>query len=60
MSPARQPKGSPGRREIGRQASIDRSRQTTRNAAGLSRMAKKQRPFDPHIFLATIGQVEKF
>ncbi|HET9407562.1 MAG TPA: Crp/Fnr family transcriptional regulator [Candidatus Sulfotelmatobacter sp.] len=59
MPPISQPAGSPGKRKIGRQASIDRIPQTTPNAAGPSLVAKKQRDFDPHAFLATIGEGRK-
>jgi CRP-like cAMP-binding protein len=59
MSPDLQSKASPGRREIGRQASIDRIPQTTRIAAGPSLVAKRQRDFDPHAFLVTIGKGRK-
>src|ERR1700687_3994234 len=59
MSPTRQPNGSPGRRKLTRQDSIDRIPQTTRNAAGPSLVGKRQRDFDPHVFLATIGEGRK-
>jgi CRP/FNR family cyclic AMP-dependent transcriptional regulator len=59
VSPALQPKASAGRREIGRRASIGRIPQTTRNAAGTSPVANRRRDFDPHVFLATIGEGRK-
>src|SRR5579864_2350451 len=59
MSPALQPKASAGRRKNVRQASIDRIPQTTRNGAGPGLVAKRQRHFDPHAFLATIGEGRK-
>ncbi len=59
MSPAFQRKASPGKRKIGRQPSIDRVPQTTRNAAGRSPVANRRRDFDPHVFLATIGEGRK-
>jgi len=59
MSPAPQPKASQCRRAIGRQTSIDRIPQTTRNAAGPSPVENRRRDFDPHVFLATIGEGRK-
>jgi CRP/FNR family transcriptional regulator, cyclic AMP receptor protein len=59
VSPALQPKASAGRRKIGRRASIDRIPQKTRNADGTSPVANRQRDFDPHVFLATIGEGRK-
>jgi len=59
MSPARQPNGSPGTRKIARQPSIDPTLQTTRNTIGPGLVAKKKRDFDPHAFLATIGEGRK-
>jgi len=60
MSPARQPNGSSGGgRKIARQTSIPPTFQTARNAVGLSLVAKKTRDFDPHAFLATIGEGRK-
>ena len=55
MSPARQANGSPGRSQPTRPTSINRISRTARNAAGPSPVAKRQRDFDPHSFLATIG-----
>jgi CRP/FNR family transcriptional regulator, cyclic AMP receptor protein len=59
MSPALQPKTSPGRREIGGRASINRTPQTSRNAAGPTPVANRRRDFDPQVFLATIGEGRK-
>jgi len=59
MSPARQPNGSPRRRKIG-QTPIGPTFQTERNAISPSVAAKKRRDFDPHAFLATIGEGRKF
>lgn len=59
MSPALQPKTAPGGRKISRPSSIDRISQTTRNAASRPLEAKRQRDFDPHAFLATIGKGRK-
>ena len=56
MSPARQPDGSRGGRKIARQASIDLTLQT---APDEMLAAKKNRDFDPHAFLATIGKGRK-
>ena len=59
MSPARQPNPSPGGRKVARQISIDPALQTAPNAIGPSLVAKKKRDFDPHAFLATIGEGRK-
>ena len=57
MSAAHQHDGSPARRKVARQTRIDPKRQRERNAVGLNRAAKKkQLDFDPHAFLATIGE----
>jgi CRP/FNR family cyclic AMP-dependent transcriptional regulator len=50
MSPARQPKGSPRPRKIVRPPLIDPT----------LRAAKNRRDFDPHAFLATIGEGREF
>jgi CRP-like cAMP-binding protein len=55
MSPARQP-GSPGKRKVTRQTSIEPTLHTERN--GLVG-AKKRRDFGPDAFLATIGEGRK-
>ena len=60
MSPVRQPNGFPSRRKVARQTAIDPTLQTERNAISPSVAAKKRRPFDPHAFLATIGEGGKF
>jgi CRP/FNR family transcriptional regulator, cyclic AMP receptor protein len=59
MSAARQPNGSPGGRRIARQTPIDPTLQTAGNAIGPRLVAKKKRDFDPHTFLATIGEGRK-
>ena len=59
MSPARQPNGSPRRREIARQAPIAPTLQTERSAMRPSIVARTTRDFDPHAFLATIGEGRK-
>jgi hypothetical protein len=51
MSPARQPNGSPSTRKIVRQIPVDPT---------LSVAAKNSREFDPHAFLATIGEGRNF
>jgi CRP/FNR family cyclic AMP-dependent transcriptional regulator len=60
MSPARQPNGSPRRRKIARQTPIDSTPQTERSAISPTVATKKRRDFDPHAFLATIGEGRKF
>jgi CRP/FNR family transcriptional regulator, cyclic AMP receptor protein len=59
MSPTRQSNGSPGGRKIARQTPTDPTLQTQRNAMGPTVAAKKRRDFDPHVFLATIGEGRK-
>jgi CRP-like cAMP-binding protein len=59
MSPARQPKGSPAIGRIARQFQIDPTLQTGRNAIIPSLAVEKKRAFDPHTFLATIGEGRK-
>jgi CRP/FNR family transcriptional regulator, cyclic AMP receptor protein len=59
MSPARQPNGSPHRRKIARQTPIDLTLQAARKATSPRVAAKKRRDFDPHAFLATIGEGRK-
>ena len=59
MSPACQLNGSPGRRKTARLTPIDPTLQTTRSATSPSGAAKKRREFDPHAFLATIGEGRK-
>ena len=54
MSPARQPNGSP--QENRPPTSIVPTLQTKRNAIRPRVAAKKRRDFDPHAFLATIGE----
>jgi CRP/FNR family transcriptional regulator, cyclic AMP receptor protein len=60
MSPVGRPRGSPGRRETTRQTLIRPIFQTKRAAIGRGSAAKKARDFDPHAFLATIGEGRKF
>ena len=59
MSPARRANGSPITRKIVRQTPVGSALQTERNATGASVAAKRIRDFDPHSFLATIGQDRK-
>jgi CRP/FNR family cyclic AMP-dependent transcriptional regulator len=59
MSPARQPDGSRGGRKIARQASIDLTLQTAPDEVHPNLAANKNRDFDPHAFLATIGKGRK-
>jgi CRP/FNR family cyclic AMP-dependent transcriptional regulator len=59
MSPARQPNSSPGRKKIARQTPLSPTFQTEGSAI-IPRVAAKKRPdFDPHAFLATIGEGRK-
>lgn len=59
MSPDRQPRGSPGRRKIDARAQIPiyPSPQTKRKPLRPSAVGK--RGFDPHDFLAAIGEGRK-
>ncbi len=59
MSPAGQPNGASHRSKIARQNPIAPTLQTEPNAVGLVAV-KKRRRFDPHAFLATIGEGRKF
>jgi CRP-like cAMP-binding protein len=59
MSPARQLNGSPGTGKIARQGHVGATLQTERNAISSGVAAKKRRDFDPHAFLATIGEGRK-
>ena len=56
MSPPRESKGST---KIARPRPIDRISQTTRNSTRPRRASKNGRKFDPHAFLATIGEGRK-
>src|ERR1017187_1086767 len=56
---SRQTNGSPGGRKIARQTSGDSVLQTAVSAIGSSLVAKKKLDFDPHAFLATIGEGRK-
>jgi CRP/FNR family transcriptional regulator, cyclic AMP receptor protein len=53
MSPARQANGSPRKSKVARQTPIDLTLQPERSAS------RKRRHFDPHAFLATIGEGRK-
>ena len=59
MSPAGHVNGSPRKRKITRQHSTLTALQTEHKTAGPSAVAKKRREFDPHAFLATIGEGRK-
>ncbi len=59
MPPARRANVSPNARKIVRQTPIGPTLQIERNAIGPSVAAKKKRDFDPHAFLATIGEGRK-
>ena len=56
MSPPRESKGST---KIARPRPIDRISHTTRNSTRPRRASKNGRKFDPHAFLATIGEGRK-
>jgi CRP/FNR family cyclic AMP-dependent transcriptional regulator len=58
MSPAHQPNGTP-RRKLTRKPSIDPPLRAVRNSTGQSPGAKTRLDFDPHTFLATIGEGRK-
>jgi hypothetical protein len=60
MSPARPANGSSRRRKTDRQTPIGPKLQRERNALGPNVAGKKRRDFDPHAFLATIGEGRKF
>jgi len=59
MSPASRPIGSPGGRIVSHLTPIAPILQTARSGSGLGSVAKKKRNFDPHAFLATIGEGRK-
>jgi CRP-like cAMP-binding protein len=59
MSPGRQPNGSSQRSKIARQTPIGPLFQTQRKAISPGVAAKKMLDFDPHAFLATIGEGRK-
>jgi CRP/FNR family transcriptional regulator, cyclic AMP receptor protein len=59
MSPARQTNSSPSGRKIVRPTLVDATLQTTRSVTSPSVATKKRRDFDPHAFLATIGEGRK-
>ncbi|MGA7767390.1 MAG: Crp/Fnr family transcriptional regulator [Candidatus Sulfotelmatobacter sp.] len=53
------PRESEGSTKIARQTPINRISQRTRNSAPSNRVPKNGRAFDPHTFLATIGEGRK-
>jgi hypothetical protein len=53
------PRESEGSTKIARQTPINRIFQRTRNSAPSNRVPKNGRAFDPHAFLATIGEGRK-
>jgi len=53
------PRESEGSTKIARQTPINRISQRTRNSAPSNRVPKNGRAFDPHAFLATIGEGRK-
>jgi len=59
MSPGIKLNGSPGRRKTAHRTPFDPTLQTPRSATTPSVAAKKRRDFDPHAFLATIGEGRK-
>ena len=59
MSPACQTIGSPGRRKAAYRTPVGPTLQTTRSATSPSVAAKDSRDFNPHVFLATIGEGRK-
>ena len=59
MSPAPKSNGSSGGRTSGRPTPLAQPLRTDRNAVTPSLKAKKKRDFDPHVFLATIGEGRK-
>ena len=58
MSPARRPDGSLSRRKVARQSSTGPAPSTLRKSTS-PWVAAKRRVFDPHAFLATIGEGRK-
>jgi hypothetical protein len=60
MSPARRPNGSRTGGKIARQRTIRSTFPTERSAKVPGVSAGKTRDFDPHAFLATIGEGRKF
>jgi len=59
MSPARQPNGFPGTRKIAHPPPLGPTIQTERFPLRPNTAPKKRRAFDPHAFLATIGEGRK-
>jgi CRP/FNR family cyclic AMP-dependent transcriptional regulator len=60
MSPARRPNGTPLRRKTARRAPVDPTFPTVPGGTIPTVAPKKGRGFDPHTFLATIGEGRKF
>jgi CRP-like cAMP-binding protein len=60
MSPARQPRGSPGGKKAARSTPIGLPPPTQRRAIAPRAASAKRRAFDPQAFLATIGEGRKF
>lgn len=59
MSPAHQPDRPPGGRTFTRKTLLEPALQTTRKATNAGVVAKGRSDFDPHAFLATIGEGRK-
>jgi len=59
MSPACRRNDSPRSKKVAREAPFDPILQTARAAIGPSLVVRKKRDFDPHAFLATIGEGRK-
>ena len=59
MSPACQRNSPPRRKKVVRKAPFDPTLQTARAATSPSLVVRKKRDFDPHAFLATIGEGRK-
>jgi CRP/FNR family transcriptional regulator, cyclic AMP receptor protein len=59
MSPVRQPNRPPGAGTLTRKSALDPALPATRSATRPSLVARKTLDFDPHAFLATIGEGRK-
>jgi CRP-like cAMP-binding protein len=59
MSPAHQPDRPPGGRTFARKTLLEPALRTTRKATNAGVVAKGRSDFDPHAFLATIGEGTK-
>jgi CRP/FNR family transcriptional regulator, cyclic AMP receptor protein len=59
MSPAHQPERPPGGRKIARKTLVDRALRTARKARSAGVVANGRSDFDPHAFLAIIGEGRK-